>query len=456
MTKRIEKDLLGEMEIDENVLWGIHTQRALYNFKLSGYKVSPRLISSVALVKKACMLSNFKLGYIEEKKAQAILASCDEIINGNLNNSFPLDALQGGAGTSINMNVNEVIANRALELLGEKKGNYKIIDPIETVNMHQSTNDVFPTALKIAAINCIKELSDEIASLQGELQKKEKEFSKVVKIGRTQMQDAVPITLGAEFGSFAEAFGRDRWRVFKCEERLRVVNIGGTAVGTALNAPREYVFLVIEELRKLTGLGLARGENLLDQTANNDVFVEVSGILKANASNLIKVSNDLRLLAMLGEVHLKALQTGSSIMPGKVNPVALEAVIASALKVKANDTLIFDAVSNGTLQINENMPLIAFAMLESINLLLNANKLLCEHIKDIKSDERVCKELLYKSTGVVNAFLPLLGYKKIEEMINEANDEKIAVITVIEKHLGKETVEKILSSENLNSLGYRK
>ncbi|MCK9582824.1 MAG: aspartate ammonia-lyase [Endomicrobiales bacterium] len=449
MAKRIEKDLLGEMEIDESALWGIHTQRALANFNLSGYKISPRLISALALVKKACMLSNFKLGYIEEKKAQAILTACDEIINGTLNYAFILDALQGGAGTSINMNMNEVIANRALELLGEKKGSYKIIDPIETVNMHQSTNDVFPTALKIAAINCIRELSSEIASLQGELQKKEKEFSSIVKIGRTQMQDAVPITLGAEFGAFAEAFSRDRWRVFKCEERLRLVNIGGTAVGTALGAPRKYVFLVIEELRKLSGFGLARGENLLDQTANNDVFVEVSGILKANAASLIKVSKDLRLLAMLGELHLKPLQAGSSIMPGKVNPVALEAVIGCALKVKANDVLIFDAVSNGTLQINEYMPLIAFAMLESVNLLLNANKLLCEHIKDIRADERVCKELLYKSPGVVNAFLPLLGYKKIEEIINEASNEKKDVIAVIEKHLGKEVVEQVLSSENL-------
>jgi aspartate ammonia-lyase len=277
--KRIEYDFLGALEISADAYWGIHTQRAIHNFPISGIKVNSRLIKSLAQIKNSCCLANRETGFLSKEKTEAIITACDEITAGKLSDQFPIDALQGGAGTSTNMNMNEVIANRAIEILSGNKGDYTIIHPLEDVNLHQSTNDVYPTAIKVSAIFRLRDLSKAIANLQGAFQEKEKESSSIVKLGRTELQEAVPITLGAEFSAFAEAFSRDRWRTFKCEERLRVVNLGGTAVGTGLAAPRDYIFLVIEKLREVTGLGLSRGENILSETANADVFVEVSGIL---------------------------------------------------------------------------------------------------------------------------------------------------------------------------------
>ncbi len=247
-----------------------------------------------------------------------------------------------------------------------------MVSPLDHVNLHQSTNDTFPTAIKVAGIIGLRRLSEAVARLQGAFQDKEKEFGLIVKIGRTELQEAVPITLGMEFSAFAEAISRDRWRIFKCEERLRVVNIGGTAVGTGLAAPRDYIFLVIEKLRDVTGLGLARGENLPGETANADPFVEISGILKAHASNLAKIANDLRLLNLLGEIKVPGLQAGSSIMPGKINPVIMEAAIQAAIKAMANDFIITEAASRGTLQLSEFLPVLADALLESL-------ELLCQH-----------------------------------------------------------------------------
>lgn len=304
MKYREETDSLGSKKIPSEVFWGIHTQRALENFYVSSLKIPFNFIRALAMVKKAACQANCDLGYLDGEKAGAINISCDEIIDGKLSDQFPLDASQGGAGTSTNMNINEVIANRAIENLGGEKGNYQLIHPIEDVNMHQSTNDVYPTAVKIAAIYGIRDLSKKVALLQGVLQEKEREFTSVVKIGRTELQQAVPITLGAEFSAFAEGIARDRWRTFKCEERLRTVNIGGTAVGTGLVAPKKYIFLVIEKLREITGLGLCRAENAMGETANVDSFVEAAAILKAHASNLIKMSNDLRLLTAFGELRL--------------------------------------------------------------------------------------------------------------------------------------------------------
>ena len=348
--------MLGEKQIPAGVFWGIHTSRAVENFPLSGIKVNPCLIRAVARVKKAAALANMELKYLSVKNAGAIVRAAEEVAEGKYSEQFPVDAFQGGAGTSLNMNVNEVIANRASEILGGGKGAEALIHPLEDVNKHQSTNDVFPTALKVALIYDLKALSAANAGLQGAFQKKEKEFAGIVKIGRTEMQEAVPLTLGAEFSAFAEAFARDRWRTFKAEERLRVVNIGGTAVGTGLGAPKSYIFLVIEKLREVTGLGLARSENVIDPTANNDAFVEASAILKANAVNLIKVSSDLRLLNLLEEIRLPPAQAGSSIMPGKVNPVIVEAVAQAGYRVLSNDITVSDLCSKGTLQINEFAP----------------------------------------------------------------------------------------------------
>ena len=454
--KRIEHDFLGSLKVPAGAYWGIHTQRAIDNFHISGRKVNVSLIRSLSQIKKACCLANLETGYLNPEKGKAMIAACDEISVGKLVDQFPIDALQGGAGTSTNMNINEVIANRAIEILGGNKGDYAIIHPLEDVNLHQSTNDVYPTAVKVAAIFLLRDLSKAIASLQGSFQEKEKEFAAIVKLGRTELQEAVPITLGSEFSAFAEAFSRDRWRTFKCEERLRVVNLGGTVVGTGLAAPRDYIFLVTEKLREVTGLGLSRGENIMGETANADSFVEVSGILKAHAVNLIKIADDLRLMNFLGEIRLPQLQAGSSIMPGKVNPVLVEAAIQTGIKVIANDGIITETAARGTLQINEFLPLLAHALLESLDLLININGLLTEHVRGIGADKEKCEEYFDASPMIITALLPVIGYKKATQYITEfsSRGEK-NMRRFLEEKLGKELIDKVLSPYQLTALGYK-
>lgn len=454
--KRTEHDFLGSLEIPADVYWGIHTQRAVNNFPVSGIKINVNLIKSMALIKKACCLANAATGYLSKEKTHAIENACNEIIAGKLTGQFPVDALQGGAGTSTNMNMNEVIANRAIELLGSVKGNYSVIHPLEDVNLHQSTNDVYPTAIKAAAIFRLRDLAQAISALQGVFQEKEKEFAAIVKLGRTEWQEAVPITLGAEFSAFAEAFSRDRWRTFKCEERLRVVNLGGTAVGTGLTAPRDYIFTVIEKLRDVTGLGLSRGENVMGETANADAFVEVSGILKAHAVNLIKISNDLRLMNFLGEIKLPQLQAGSSIMPGKVNPVLCEAAIQVGMKVIANDAIITDAAARGTLQINEFLPLLAHALLESLDLLININGLLTGHVRGIQANKEKCAEHFDASPMIITALLPVIGYEKAAQLIFDFSScGGKDMRRFLEEKMGKEMIDKMLSPYQLTALGYK-
>jgi aspartate ammonia-lyase len=463
--KRTEEDLLGVLELPAGAYWGIHTQRAVGNFPLSGRRVNPSLLRALAQVKKACASANAELGYLDAAKGDAIAAACDEIAAGGLSDQFPVDALQGGAGTSTNMNLNEVIANRAVELLAGRRGDCRLIHPIETVNLHQSTNDVYPTALRVAAIFGLRRLSSAIAALQGAFQERERAFGAIVKIGRTEMQEAVPMTLGAEFAAFSEAFSRDRWRTFKCEERLRVVNLGGTAVGTGLTAPRDYIFLVVEKLRDVTDLGLSRGENLTGETANADVFVEVSGILKAHAVNLVKISGDLRLLNLTGEIRLPPVQAGSSIMPGKVNPVIPEAVIQTGLRVMANDTGICNAASRGTWQINEFLPLIADLFLEEIDLLTAASSVLAAHVKGIQADEGRCRHFVDQSPMIVTALLPFIGYERATALLREfrmdgANRPRARktrdIRSFLEEKLGKELTEQALSPHHLTMLGHRK
>ena len=452
---KTENDTLGSKEIPQTAYWGIHTARALENFPSTGLVVSPLLIKAYASVKKAACLANNKIDALETKLAQAIAQACDEIVADELMDQFPLDALQGGAGTSTNMNLNEVIANRSLEILGYDKGRYDIVDPLDHVNLHQSTNDTYPTALKVAVIEELRELSEELALLQESFQDKEKEFSQIATIGRTELQQAVPLTLGSEFGAFSEAFARDRWRTFKCEERIRMVNIGGTAVGTGLTAPKEYIFNVIEQLRSLTGLGLSRSENCIDGTANNDSFVEISAIMKSTAVNLIKVCKDLRLLHFTREITLPGVQAGSSIMPGKVNPVIIESVIQQAMKIKTNDILLADAVGEGTLQINEYMPLIAHTILDSLVLLRNATVQLTKHSKEITANEAVCKQLFESDPIIITAFLPYTGYEKAGELVKEFEEsEHTSVRAFLNEKLGEENVTEVLAPDNLVSLGY--
>ena len=435
---RIETDLLGTKEIPAEVLWGIHTARALENFQVSGKPVHPELVKAYGSVKLACFLTNKQLGYFPEAlKANAIEQACAEMAEGRLTEHLVVDALQGGAGTSTNMNVNEVIVNRALEIAGKAKGDYSYISPLDDVNLHQSTNDTYPTALKIAAIRMIRQLENAVLGLQEAFQEKEKEFAHVVKIGRTQLQDAVLTTLGREMGAYAEAFNRDRWRFSKCEERLRVVNLGGTAIGTGLGAPRQFIFRVVDPLRENTGIGLARAENLIDNTQNTDVFVEVSGMLKACAVSLIKVCNDLRLMASgpdagLAEIILPEKQAGSSVMPGKINPVIPEAVVQAAMLTMGHDAVIAQAASSGNLELNQLMPLIAHSLLESIDLLINAVYMLKVHcIAGIKANEELCRKNVLNSTALITAIIPVAGYEKASGIVKKAKEDHVSVYEAI-------------------------
>ena len=343
-------------------------------------------------------------------------------MEGRLDDAVVVDALQGGAGTSTNMNVNEVLANRTLQLLGRELGDYAAVDPHDDLNRHQSTNDTYPTALRIAAIRGLRVLERRVVALQEAFQRKEQELADVVKIARTQLQDAVLTTVGRQMSAHAEAFSRDRWRIYKCEERLRVVNLGGTAVGTGLGAPRRYIFRVVEHLKQITGLGLARAENLIDATQNADVFVEVSGILRALAVNLLKIGNDLRLLssgpdAGLGEIQLPARQAGSSIMPGKVNPVIPEAVGQAAIAVIGYDAMIVQAVAGGNLDLSQFLPLAADALLNSLDLLARGCDLFARFCVDgLTANAATCRRHVNGSTATATALVERIGYEAAQKL----------------------------------------
>jgi aspartate ammonia-lyase len=426
MEKRIRKehDLLGIREVPGESLYGVHTVRAMENFPLARRGVHSELIKAYGAVKLACAQTNRQLGFWSDDpaRADAIELACREMMNGFLDEHIVVDALQGGAGTSTNMNVNEVLANRALQLLGEPLGNYTRVSPTEDVNRHQSTNDTYPTALKLAAMRLLGRLEERLVALQEAFQAKELQFARVVKIGRTQLQDAVLTTLGREMGSYAEAFNRDRWRIYKCQERLRVVNLGGTAIGTGLAAPRDYIFRVVDQLREITGVGFARAENLVEATQNADVFVEVSGILKACAVSLLKCCTDLRLLssgpdAGLGEINLPPRQAGSSIMPGKVNPVIPEAVSQVAMLVMGYDATLAQACAAGNLELNPFLPLVAVCLLDSADLLAGACDILRrECIEGLTANEGRCKTHVEGSTAILTALLGVLGYERAGEI----------------------------------------
>lgn len=460
---RIEHDSIGEVAVPAEALYGIHTLRAQKNFPLTGRPVHPALISAYGTVKGACLKTNHQLGLWADtpKKADAVLHACMEMEAGVLNQHIVVDALQGGAGTSTNMNVNEVLANRALQLLGEPLGRYDIISPLDHINLHQSTNDTYPTALRLAAIRLLRQLETQIVGLQEAFQHKEQAFAHIVKVGRTELQDAVLTTLGRTMSAFAEAFARDRWRVYKCEERLRVVNLGGTAIGTGLGAPRQYIFRVTDVLREMSGVGFARAENLVEATQNADVFVEVSGILKALAVSLLKVSSDLRLLssgpdAGLGELLLPQRQAGSSIMPGKVNPVIPEAVSQGAMVVMGFDQTIAQACSRGELELNAFLPLVADCLLQSCSLLSNACTILREHcILDMKPNEERCRAHVTGATATVTALVPILGYERALALAKTAAAKGITIreAAITEGLLTAETFDAVTAAEAVCCLG---
>jgi len=458
---RIERDALGEATLPAEALYGIHTWRAVRNFPIAGRPVHPELIHAYGAVKLACATALHELGRWDPRVFDAIAAACREMIAGELDAHILADALQGGAGTSTNMNVNEVLANRALQRLGHAPGCYDILDPLDDLNACQSTNDTYSSALKVASIRGLRDLQESLVRLQEAFQRKEKELADVVKIGRTEMQDAVLTTLGRSMGAYAEAFSRDRWRVGKCEERLRVVNLGGTAIGTGLGAPRAYIFRVTDRLREITGLGLARAENLVEATQNQDAFAEVSGILKACAVNLLKTAGDLRLLssgpaAGLSEIALPALQAGSSIMPGKVNPVIPEAVTQAAIMVIGYDVALTQACAAGSLELNAFLPLIADSLLQSIDLLRRAADTLARLCVDgLTANAAVCRRHVENSTAILTALAGRIGYKRAGEVAAEANRTARTVRQVVMDRglLSQEEFDQLVSPEAVMRLG---
>ncbi|MDR2033538.1 MAG: aspartate ammonia-lyase [Helicobacteraceae bacterium] len=427
---RIERDALGERTLPKNALYGIHSLRAAENFALDYKRSDKSLIYALATVKKAAAICRLKAGAKafsgREGVFEAIIAACDRVLSGQADDAFIIDALQGGAGTSLNMNLNEAIANLALSELGLQRGDYAAISPIDDVNRGQSTNDAYSTALRIAAIDLLRELSDRCAALQEALQRKEIEFEEIAKLGRTELMDAVPVTLGGEFGAYAQAIARDRWRLYKAEERLRQVNIGGVAVGAPDPSDRAYRHLIIEELRELTGIGLAAAEYPMDVTQNNDVFVEVSGLLKALAVNLSKIAGDLRLMNSgpsggFAEITLEPLQAGSSAMPRKINPVICEMTIQVSIKVMANDYAISVAASRGEFELNAFSPLIADCLLESLSLLCKTCAIFRQKcVETIKANRDRCAELLENSLAFCASYVAALGYDRVRAVI-EAN-----------------------------------
>jgi aspartate ammonia-lyase len=417
---RCESDFLGKKEIPFLAYWGIHTARAIENFPISGQTVSsmPELVRALAFVKKACVQANLKLGVINKEKAQVIGLACDDLIRGDLHNQFVVDVIQGGAGTSTNMNTNEVIANKALEYLGHSKGHYNIIHPNDHVNASQSTNDVYPTALRLAAWFGIEALLESMMNLRIAFEIKAEEFKNILKIGRTQLQDAVPMTLGQEFLAFAIMIGEDEQRLQEARALIVEINLGATAIGTGINAPAGYAELVVPLLATISGVPVISAANLIEATQDTGSFVQLSGVLKRVACKLSKICNDLRLLssgpqAGFGDIKLPARQAGSSIMPGKINPVIPEVMNQVAFEVIGNDITITMASEAGQLQLNAFEPIMGFSLHKSIKHLTQACKTLQANcIKGITANHDLLAKRVAESVTLVTVLSPIIGYER--------------------------------------------
>jgi len=448
---RIEKDFIGEVKLSNDKYYGISTFRSIDNFDVSNDFVDLRIVYELVNIKKQAAITNLKLNSLDKGIGDAIVKACTLILNHKFDRSFVVNKYQGGAGTSTNMNVNEVIANISLELLGKELGEYDYIHPINHVNLHQSTNDTFPTAVKIACIKEIRNLANSYSDLQKSFQEKESEYGSVLKLARTEYMDALPILAGQMFGAYGETISRDRWRIYKVEERLRTINIGGTAIGTGLNAPLKYTFMMTSLLQESTNIGLSRAESLIDNTQNLDSFNEVSSLLKVAASTLIKISNDLRFLASgpnggIGEIILKDNQVGSSIMPGKVNPVILEMVIQNANKVISNDFLITNLVASGNLELNPFIPMIGETLLESLTLLRKTvDKFNEKCVKTLKVNKERCLHNLEQSSSLITPLISIIGYDKASEIVKISQSKKISIKEVI-------ISEKLFTENEINSL----
>jgi aspartate ammonia-lyase len=456
---RIEHDLLGDRAVPANAYYGVHTLRAVENFPISGNPIAiyPDLIRALACIKEAAARANNELGLLDKAQSDAIVAACGEIRHGKLHDQFVVDVIQGGAGTSTNMNANEVIANRALELMGHKKGEYRYLHPNEQVNMSQSTNDVYPTALKVAAYFGIFRLVDAMATLRRAFEAKAGEFADVLKMGRTQLQDAVPMTLGQEFSTYAVMLGEDEERLKEAAMLIREINLGATAIGTGINAHPEYAALVCRRLSEITGIPLVTSPNLIEATQDCGSFVQLSGVLKRVAVKLSKSCNDLRLLssgprAGLGEINLPAMQAGSSIMPGKVNPVIPEVVNQIAFEVIGNDVTVSFAAEAGQLQLNAFEPIIAHSLFKSITHLTNGCLTLAQRcVRGITANRERMRSLVDHSIGIVTALNPYIGYANATQVAQEAltTGRSVADLVLEKKLLSKERLEEILKPDVL-------
>lgn len=449
---RTESDSIGELQVDSEAYYGVQSLRAKRNFNITDSKMSFTFVKNITLIKKAAAIVNGNYGILEKERADAIVAACDEILSGKHRKEFIVDAVQGGAGTSANMNVNEVIANLAIQKMGGMQGNYTYVHPNDHVNMEQSTNDVIPTAGKMTVITLSRDLIDALQKLKRALLKKAEAFNDVLKMGRTQLQDAVPMRMGQAFHSFATAIGRDIGRVEKSLAEMHVINMGATAIGTAITARKEYFEHITETLSDLFGEKLTRAEDLFDGTQNVDCFVAVSGALKALAVNLSKMCNDLRLMSSgprtgLGELILPAMQNGSSIMPGKVNPVIPEVVNQVSFLVIGHDVTITLAAEAGQLELNAFEPVIFYQLFESVRALTGAVHTLVDHCIDgIEVNRERCEEWVNRSVGIVTALNPYIGYKKAAEIAKESlkTGEPVKYIVLRDGLMDEKTLNEVL------------
>src|SRR3954465_6565909 len=458
---RVEHDLLGDRAVPDDAYYGIHTLRALENFPITGTGISiyPDLVTALACVKQAAAIANCELGLLDDRRSVAIRLACEEIREGRLHEELVVDVVQGGAGTSTNMNANEVICNRALEILGHRRGEYQHLHPLDHVNLSQSTNDVYPTAIKLALQLGIKRLLPEMSALRHAFAEKALEFDDVLKVGRTQLQDAVPMTLGQEFSTYAVMLGEDEQRLREASDLIREINLGATAIGTGINAHPDYAPLVTTRLSEVSGVQLMSSPNLIEATQDAGSFVQLSGVLKRVAVKLSKTCNDLRLLssgprAGIGEIALPAVQAGSSIMPGKVNPVIPEVVNQVAFEVIGNDVTVTMAAEAGQLQLNAFEPIIAHSLFKSLQHLASACRTLNERcVKGIQANVSRARQLLDESTALVTALTPILGYARSAEIAHDAlaTGRRVADLVLAKGWMTERQLKDILRPEVLTT-----
>ena len=457
MLSRMEHDSIGVLNVPAEAYYGVQSMRAATNFQITHRPLHPVLIDSIVMVKKAAAITNEKSGKLDQQIAQAIIQACDEILDGNLRDQFIVDAIQGGAGTSANMNANEVIANRAIEILGGTKGDYSIVHPNDHVNMSQSTNDVIPTAGKITVLKLLPQTIKELEKLEKAMEEKEAEFDDILKMGRTQLQDAVPMRLGQSFGAFAHVLKRDIKRLKNVMDEMKVLNIGATAIGTAINVDPYYLANISYELSKVAGISLKQADDLIDATQNLDGFVSVSGVLKTCAVDISKISNDLRLMSSgprtgLSEINLPARQNGSSIMPGKINPVIPEVVSQVAYLIIGHDYTITMAAEAGQLELNAFEPVLFHHLFESIDTLKEAAATLTKHcITGITANKGQCEEYIEKSDVISTALCPYIGYAKSAEIAKKSLKTGVPVKELVleEGFLQEEELKEILKPEKM-------